>query len=147
MLSQQDQLDLATTYIKRLKERIEKLKGEKEKIMNMMMSSNQNNNSIFNIGSQLPLLEIKDLGSGIEVMLISGLNKNFMLYEVISVLEEEGAEVVTANFSTVADKIFYTVHAQVQWHFYIYDSQNQKTDIYFVLINKWLLMYVDLGES
>ena len=70
-----------------------------------------------------------------------------MLYEVISVLEEEGAEVVTANFSTVADKIFYTVHAQVQWHFYIYDSQNQKTDIYFVLINKWLLMYVDLGES
>ncbi|KAL3018558.1 hypothetical protein AAZX31_05G035100 [Glycine max] len=114
MLSQQDQLDLATTYIKRLKERIEKLKGEKEKIMNMMMSSNQNNNSIFNIGSQLPLLEIKDLGSGIEVMLISGLNKNFMLYEVISVLEEEGAEVVTANFSTVADKIFYTVHAQVQ---------------------------------
>ncbi|KHN34305.1 hypothetical protein glysoja_016633 [Glycine soja] len=114
MLSQQDQLDLATTYIKRLKERIEKLKGEKEKIMNMMMSSNQNNNSIFNIGSQLPLLEIKDLGSGIEVMLISGLNKNFMLYEVISVLEEEGAEVVTANFSTVADKIFYTVHAQVK---------------------------------
>ncbi|KAG5153739.1 hypothetical protein JHK82_011708 [Glycine max] len=114
MLSQQDQLDLAATYIKRLKERIEKLKGEKEKIMNMMMSSNQNNNSIFNIGSQLPLLEIKDLGSGIEVMLISGLNKNFMLYEVISVLEEEGAEVVTANFSTVADKIFYTVHAQVK---------------------------------
>lgn len=147
MLSQQDQLHLAATYIKHLRERIEKLKGEKEKAMNMMMMSNQSNNRIFNTGSELPLLEIKDLGSGIEVMLISGLNKNFMLYEVISVLEEEGAEVVTANFSTVADKIFYTVHAQVQWHFYIYDSQNQKTDIYFVLINKWLLMYVDLGES
>ncbi|KAG5054727.1 hypothetical protein JHK85_007237 [Glycine max] len=28
-------------------------------------------------------------------MLISGLNKNLMLYEVISVLEEDGAEVVT----------------------------------------------------
>ena len=126
MLSQQDQLDLATTYIKRLKERIEKLKGEKEKIMNMMMSSNQNNNSIFNIGSQLPLLEIKDLGSGIEVMLISGLNKNFMLYEVISVLEEEGAEVVTANFSTVADKIFYTVHAQVQSRYQSFDFENHR---------------------
>ena len=29
-----------------------------------------------------------------------------MLYEVISVLEEDGAEVVTVNFSTVADKFF-----------------------------------------
>ena len=119
--------------------------------MNMMMMSNQSNNRIFNTGSELPLLEIKDLGSGIEVMLISGLNKNFMLYEVISVLEEEGAEVVAANFSTVADKIFYTFHAQVRWHFHIYvcmyDSQNQKKDIYFVLINKWLVMRVDVGES
>ena len=74
--------------------------------MTMMMRSNQNNNRIFNIGSQLPLIEIKDLGLGIGVKLISGLNKNLMLYEVISVLEEDGAEVVTVNFSTVADKFF-----------------------------------------
>ncbi|KAJ1398209.1 Myc-type, basic helix-loop-helix, partial [Sesbania bispinosa] len=109
MLSQQDQLDLAATYIKHLRERIEKLKGKKEQTMSMMSSNqNNNNNRIFNIGSKLPILEIRDLGSGIEVMLISGLNKNFMLYEIIGVLEEEGAEVVTANFSTIADKIFYT---------------------------------------
>lgn len=125
MLSQQDQLDLAATYIKHLRERIEKLKGKKEQAMSMMTtksSSNQNNNNNinndrnFNVGSKLPLLEIRDLGSGIEVMLISGLNKNFMLYEVISVLEQEGAEVVSANFSTIADKIFCTVHAQVQYY-------------------------------
>ncbi|KAL9326498.1 hypothetical protein ACSQ67_007143 [Phaseolus vulgaris] len=113
MLSQQDQLDLAATYIKHLRERLEKLKGEKEKAMNMVRTT-QTNNGIFNIESQLPLLEIKELGSGIEVMLISGVNKNFMLYEVISVLEEEGVEVVTANFTTVANKIFYTVHAKVK---------------------------------
>ncbi|KAK7330475.1 hypothetical protein VNO77_24670 [Canavalia gladiata] len=113
VLSQQDQLDLAATYIKHLREKIEKLKRKKEQAMNMMKST-QNNNRIFNFSSQLPLLEIRDLGSGIEVMLVSGLNKNFMLYEVIGVLEEEGTEVVTANFSTVADKIFYTVHAQVK---------------------------------
>ncbi|WVZ10705.1 hypothetical protein V8G54_015235 [Vigna mungo] len=111
MLSQQDQLDLAATYIKHLRERIEKLKGEKEQAMKMMRTT-QTNNGIFNIDSELPLLEIKELGSGIEVMLISGVNKNFMLYEVISVLEEEGVEVVAANFSTVDNKIFYTVHAQ-----------------------------------
>lgn len=114
MLSQQDQLDLAATYIKHLRERIEKLKGEKEQAMKIMRPTQTNNNGIFNIDSELPLLEIKELGSGIEVMLISGVNKNFMLYEVISVLEEEGVEVVAANFSTVDDKIFYTVHAQVQ---------------------------------
>uniref|UniRef100_A0A0R0KGX9 BHLH domain-containing protein n=1 Tax=Glycine max TaxID=3847 RepID=A0A0R0KGX9_SOYBN len=98
MLYQQDQLDLAATYIKHLKERIQKLKGEKE---------------IFNIGSQLPLIEIKDLGLGIGVKLISGLNKNLMLYEVISVLEEDGAEVVTVNFSTVADKFFTRVMLRI----------------------------------
>ncbi|KAH1257547.1 Transcription factor [Glycine max] len=81
--------------------------------MTMMMRSNQNNNRIFNIGSQLPLIEIKDLGLGIGVMLISGLNKNLMLYEVISVLEEDGAEVVTVNFSTVADKFFTRVMLRI----------------------------------
>jgi len=122
MLSQQDQLDLAATYIKHLRERIEKLKGEKEQAMSMKRTTHTNN-GIFDIDSQMPLLEIKELASGIEVMLISGANKNFMFYEVISVLQEEGAEVVTANFSTVADKIFYTVHAQVQWTYpYLYFS-------------------------
>ncbi|TQD96854.1 hypothetical protein C1H46_017586 [Malus baccata] len=65
-------------------------------------------------GSRLPVLELRDSGSCIEVMLISGLNKNFMFYEVIRVLEEQGAEVVSASFSTVGDKVFHSVHAQVK---------------------------------
>lgn len=85
------------------------------------INNGYNNNSNNQVGimdnmfmaSNLPLLELRDLGSSIEVMLISGLNRNFMLYEVISVLEQEGAEVVSASFSTVGDKIFHTVHAQV----------------------------------
>ena len=116
MLSQQDQLDHAATYIKHLRERIEKLKGRKEQAIrpNRGISGNYGMmDEMFNITSILPVLELKDLGSGIEVMLISGLNKNFMFYEVIGVLEEEGAEVVSASFSTVGDKIFHTVHAQV----------------------------------
>lgn len=82
-----------------------------------MMRSNQTTttNNVVNSEMQLPVLELRDLGSGIEVMMVSGLNnKTFMLYEVIGVLEEEGAEVVNASFSTVGDKIFYTVHAQVR---------------------------------
>ncbi|KAJ1418234.1 hypothetical protein SESBI_15977 [Sesbania bispinosa] len=111
MVAQQDQLDLAARYIKHMRERIDKLKRQKEEAVR----SNQTDNKMFNIESKLPVLELRDLGSSIQVMLVSGLNnKTFMLYEVISVLEEEGAEVVNASFSTVGDKIFYTVHAQVK---------------------------------
>ena len=62
---------------------------------------------------ELPVVELKDLGSSFEVVLITGLEKNFMMYEVIGVLEDEGAEVVNASFSTVGDKVFHTLHAQV----------------------------------
>ncbi|CAJ1975157.1 unnamed protein product [Sphenostylis stenocarpa] len=112
MLGQQDQLDLAARYIKHMTERIEKLKRQKEQAMSNQSSDRKMMDT--NIDTKLPILELRDLGSGIEVMLVSGLNKTFMLYEVISVLEEEGAEVVTASFSTIGDKIFYVVHAQVK---------------------------------
>ena len=65
------------------------------------------------IGSRLPVIDLRDLGSSIEVIVISGLQKNFMLYEIISILEQEGAEVVSASFFTVGDKVFHTIHAQV----------------------------------
>ncbi|KAI4336128.1 hypothetical protein L6164_014696 [Bauhinia variegata] len=113
MLSQQDQLDIAAAYITHLKERIEKLEGRKKQAARSNSTGNVTKNEMF-INSRLPVLELRDMGSTIEVMLITGLNKNFMLYEVISILEEEGAEVVSASFSTVGDKIFHTVHAQVK---------------------------------
>nr|KJB30292.1 hypothetical protein B456_005G136000 [Gossypium raimondii] len=66
------------------------------------------------VGLTSPVLELRDLGSSIELVLITGLNKNFMLYEVISIFEQEGAEVVSASFSTVGGKIFHTLHAQAK---------------------------------
>ncbi|OMP07180.1 hypothetical protein COLO4_07560 [Corchorus olitorius] len=120
IVSQQDQLDLATAYIKYMRERIEKLKEMKEQLIKSMEGSNSNNNSIMNengtaaLGLSFPVVELRDLGSSIEVILISGLNKNFMLYEAISILEQEGAEVVSASFSTLGGKIFHTLHAQVK---------------------------------
>lgn len=128
MLTQQDQLSLAASYITQLRERIEKLKARKEqaKMKHTPSISNGNNNkrndvvfghTMMPIGSSsrttLPMIELRDLGCSIEVVLISGLHKNFMLYEVISVLEEEGAEVVSASFTVVDDKVFHTLHAQV----------------------------------
>ncbi|XWS50976.1 hypothetical protein CRYUN_Cryun12cG0137000 [Craigia yunnanensis] len=119
IVSQQDQLDLAAAYIKHLTEKIEKLKEMKEQVLKSMeASSSSNSSSIMNtaasVGLSLPVVELRDLGSSIEVILITGLNKNFMLYEVISILEQEGGEVVSASFSTVGGKIFHTLHAQAK---------------------------------
>ncbi|XWS37470.1 hypothetical protein CRYUN_Cryun19dG0045700 [Craigia yunnanensis] len=115
-VSELEQLDLAAAYIKHLRERIEKLKEMKEQVMKSIEVSS--NSSIMktnaSVGLSLPVVELRDLGSSIEVVLITGLNKNFMLYEVITILEQEGAEVISASFSTVGGKIFYTLHAQAK---------------------------------
>ncbi|KAK7849632.1 transcription factor bhlh162 [Quercus suber] len=110
--SRATRLDFAVTYITQLKENIEKLKIRKEQAMELENGSNTMDTTMF--GSRLPVFDLKDLGSSIEVIVISGLQKSFMVYEIISILEEEGAEVVSASFSTVGDKVFHTVHAQVK---------------------------------
>ncbi|GMN45867.1 hypothetical protein TIFTF001_015064 [Ficus carica] len=116
MLTQQDQLDLAASYITHLRQRIEKLNERKEEAIKAL-NGEKSGGDVFDqgmsSGPRLPVIELKDLGCSIEVILISGLQKNFMLYEVMSVLEEEGAEVVSASFSVVDDKIFHTLHAQL----------------------------------
>ncbi|CAL5374880.1 unnamed protein product [Camellia sinensis] len=114
MLSQQDQLDQAAEYIKQLKERIEELKARRTLAMANTNETNKNIKDTMMFGLRLPVVELKDLGSSLEVVLISGLEKNFMLYEVISVLEDEGAEVVSTSVSTMGDRVFHTLHAQVK---------------------------------
>ncbi|OWM65391.1 transcription factor bHLH162-like isoform X2 [Punica granatum] len=118
MLSQQDQLDFAAAYIKQLRDRIDGLKRRKELAMisnGLNCSGNGGSpNPMANVGVKLPVIELREWESGLEVSLISGVDKNFMLYEVISILHEEGAEVVSASFSTIGDKIFHTLHAQVR---------------------------------
>ncbi|KAI3842629.1 hypothetical protein MKX03_027293 [Papaver bracteatum] len=61
-------------------------------------------------GENFPLLEELHL---IIPTVVTGLKKNFMLYELITILEEHGAKVVSANFATVNDKIYHTIHSQV----------------------------------
>ncbi|XP_030521621.1 transcription factor bHLH162-like [Rhodamnia argentea] len=118
--SQQDLLDQAATYIKQLKERIEWLKLRKEqgvlrsKGIDTSSSLTSSDDQEAQLGLVVPVFELRDHGLGLEVILISGRRKNFTLYEVISILEEEGAEVVSASFSVIGDKIFHTLHAQVR---------------------------------
>ncbi|KAL2515832.1 basic helix-loop-helix (bHLH) DNA-binding superfamily protein [Forsythia ovata] len=113
-LSQLDLFDQAASYIKQLRERIEELK--KRKSLLALSTADETNNSIKNsvIGLKLPILRFRELGCSFEVVLISGHKKKFMLYQVISILEGGGAEVVTANLSNIGDNVFLTLHAKVK---------------------------------
>ena len=115
-MSQQAQLDQVALYIKQLKERVEELKVKRSLAMGDKIGTNTNNIRDTTDGSYLGfpvVFELRDLGSSLEVTLISGLKKNFVLNEVISVLQDEGADVVSVHFSTIGDKVFHTLHAQV----------------------------------
>ncbi|KAE8705353.1 putative Polygalacturonase 2 [Hibiscus syriacus] len=114
-VSQPDQLDLAAAYLKHLTERIEKLKKTKDEVMKSVEPSGRvTETAAAPVGLSSPVVELRDLGSSIELVLITGLNRNFRLYQVISILEQEGAEVVSASFSTVGGKIFHSLHAQAK---------------------------------
>ncbi|KAG5536851.1 hypothetical protein RHGRI_024326 [Rhododendron griersonianum] len=114
MQSRQHQLDEAGTYIKLLEKRVEELKARRAGLAmgNHDGMDNDNNTSI---RIELPVVELREyLGSSLEVVLITGLNKNFAISEAIGVIEDEGAQVVSASFSAVGDKVFHTLHAQVK---------------------------------
>ncbi|CAL9061416.1 transcription factor bHLH162-like [Musa acuminata AAA Group] len=104
-LTQNDSLDQATSYIKKLEERIENLKQRR-----LTWAMTETNG--VTVGFQLPILEVRHRDMDLEILLISRVSKRFMFHEVINVLEEEGADVVNASFSTVGDKIFHTIHSK-----------------------------------
>ncbi|XP_042497685.1 transcription factor bHLH162-like [Macadamia integrifolia] len=111
--SQQDRLDHAASYIKELQQRVEELKRRKQYLaMNINGTNNDIRDKMTINGSNLPVIELRDFGHSLEVTLMSGFNSNFMFYEVINVLAEEGAEIINASFSVVGDKIFHTFHSQ-----------------------------------
>ncbi|KAK8913602.1 hypothetical protein KSP39_PZI023592 [Platanthera zijinensis] len=111
-ISQQHHLERAAAYIQRLKERIEKLKHRKASCAADTECAREIDGAEKS-GYKLPVIEVRHQEQqNLEVLLISGLKKNFFFHEVIGVLEEEGAEVVNASFSVVGNKIFHTIHTQ-----------------------------------
>ncbi|KAL8154235.1 hypothetical protein V2J09_011995 [Rumex salicifolius] len=114
--TQQDQLQQATNYILQLRERLQQLKEKKAKLS--MLDVNKSDFIRENdetLDSCYPIMELKDLGNScFQVTLISRLHKNFMLFEVISVLEDEGADVVAVHVVTNDNKVYHTFLAQAK---------------------------------
>ncbi|GMH01291.1 hypothetical protein Nepgr_003130 [Nepenthes gracilis] len=116
MLSQLDQLDQATNYIVELRERVERLKTRKNEATLSIKDDKEGSVIAKDLTTSLrsPMMEFRDLGSCLELLLISGMQKKFTLSEIISLLHEEGAEVVSVNLSTHDNMIFHTLHAQAK---------------------------------
>ncbi|XP_058179417.1 transcription factor bHLH162-like [Rhododendron vialii] len=114
MQPRQHQLDEAGTYIKLLEKRVEELKARRAALA-MGNHDGMDSDGNTTIRTKLPVVELREyLGSSLEVVVITGLKKNFAISEAIGVIEDEGAEVVSASFSAVGDKVFHTLHAQAK---------------------------------
>nr|GMD67875.1 transcription factor bHLH167-like [Ipomoea batatas] len=90
-----DVLDHATNYIKQLKNNINELKARKDSL-------------------QLPIVigvNESERGESLEINIVCGLEKKKVLKmdKVFRILQEEGAEVVSATNSTVGPNIYHTI--------------------------------------
>jgi UTP:GlnB (protein PII) uridylyltransferase len=123
-------LDEATTYINKLKERVDELHQRRSSAQaeaRLRGGAGSRVSMLMNCGtgselesvkagkaSVAPVVEVRHhIDSSMEVLLICSTERPIKLHEVITILEEEGAEVVNANHSVAGHKIFYTIHSRV----------------------------------
>ncbi|PNS91369.1 hypothetical protein POPTR_019G099400v4 [Populus trichocarpa] len=110
-----DQIDRAINYIKSLEEKLEKAREKKESLTRSRKGSYTCTfDPLSSAASKSPQLKIHEIGSVREIVLTSGLGNQFLFYEIISILHEEGVEVVSANFQALGDSFFHIVHAQMK---------------------------------
>lgn len=99
-----------------MQENKERLQRRKSQLKGEETTCNTSSTDNMTVISELrTIMNIKhfDHDSTLEVNLISGLDKNFMLYEIISVLQEEAAEVIHASQLRADDKFIFIIKSKV----------------------------------
>lgn len=100
----------ATAYVKELQQRVEMLKQRKQLLLESINSTEE---SAEMRGSMPTVFTVADLDSAIEVCLISRSKEEFILPQVINVLDEEAAPVVALSYSCVGNMINYWIYSEV----------------------------------
>lgn len=113
-----DQLEGATNYIKMLEANLEEMKHKKMLLKGMPQNSTiragaGGSSRTGGGGLTLPNIDIRVMGSALELVMVTGLDCQFMFNAIIRMLHEDGAEVVNASFSVLEDTIFHTIHSKV----------------------------------
>ncbi|TVU22273.1 hypothetical protein EJB05_31957 [Eragrostis curvula] len=136
-VTQLGSLDEAAAYIKKLKERVDDLQQKRSSAQllatmrggvvgastssvaaaTMSDDAESSEEAAAEDESVAPVVEVRHHqdGSSLDVVMISSVERPFKLHEVVTVLEEEGAEIINANFSVAGRKIFYTIHCRSFW--------------------------------
>nr|AZL19531.1 transcription factor bHLH6 [Diospyros kaki] len=110
-----DQIDEAMSYIKGLQVKLERFREKKEALlMGRRREDDSSTGGSMETLKSSPRIQIRHKGSALDVFLITGHDEKFMFYETIRIIQEQGAEVVNANFSVHGDSIFHVVHAKVK---------------------------------
>ncbi|KAK1284879.1 hypothetical protein QJS10_CPB20g01764 [Acorus calamus] len=94
-----DRIEKTIEYIKHLEEKLKMLKERKESI------NRRERVRRFSGGAGTSSTSV--------VVVINSPGEKFAFYNIIVVLEEEGAQVLNASFSVLGDKVLYTVHSSV----------------------------------
>ncbi|KAL8246115.1 hypothetical protein R6Q59_007331 [Mikania micrantha] len=104
-------VELATTTLIHLKERVEGLKARKEQLEREV---NQFGDQSSNTNPRLLLIQVTEsMDMKLEINLIFMVsNKKVVPFEVLRVVEEGGAKVMSSNFSTHGHQIHFIIHAQ-----------------------------------
>ncbi|KAK4755003.1 hypothetical protein SAY87_008760 [Trapa incisa] len=117
--SPSDLLRDAVNYIEELQTRVERLKDGKESMLEH--DGSDRSGSSCTIGKTptrafvKPEIMIQEVGSALKVVIISSKTSCQLIFrEAIRVLQEEGADIVSANFSIVGDIAFHSIHSQVE---------------------------------
>lgn len=108
-----DQIDEAIKYITSLETKLKKSKEKKESLNGRKKRPYTCTNFEETAGLKSPKIEIRETGSTLEIVLITGLDNQFIFYEMIHILHGEQADVFNASFSTSGDSVLYVVHAEV----------------------------------
>ncbi|KAH6790593.1 hypothetical protein C2S51_005599 [Perilla frutescens var. frutescens] len=109
MVSLPDQIEGATNYIKTMQAKLEKMKQKKTCLMGLMSSGSGA------VHHNLPNIDVRITGhSALEVLLITGLNCQFIFNGIIRLLHQQGADVVAASFSALDNTVFHTIHAKIE---------------------------------
>ncbi|XVF44017.1 hypothetical protein PTKIN_Ptkin02bG0086000 [Pterospermum kingtungense] len=98
-------VDHAAVYVSQLQKRVEELKQRKVQLE----AEHSSPQAITTIS---PVIDITDLGSTMEVNFISGKDTNFALCDIISILEDEAARVLSATYRNAGNKVLISVHSQ-----------------------------------
>jgi hypothetical protein len=130
-MTQLSSLDEAAKYIKKLKERVDELQQRRSSAQAMAtlrgtggvstptttttMSGSAGSLELAEKGASTLVVDVRQHDdSSMDVVLICNVDRPIKLHEVITVLEEEGAEIVNANHSVAGLKIFYSIHSRVR---------------------------------